>query len=350
MWSMLLNGYAVLGLFLCVARLVLAAVVLVVGLSVLRSLKHSSNTDKGQFLENRVSLLFLVSAVLIAMNFVSWPILYLLLQSYVQEWPAAMCIYGVTQIGAGSLGPSRFLPVLLNFLLWVKPVVIFAGGTSCVLYLINRRTQTSPILHRIIASLLLTGVVTVVDSVVESAYLTIPNNEIRLDGGCCTDTLEPVRQRSQFSPGILTDDDQRPLLHLTYYVLNLTMILQLLSRLTVFKQPVGVSWNFLLYVCGIFTVPASMFFLNEIAAPGILGLPFHHCPYDLITAAPESVMAVFLFAGGFFCLGWAFVAGMQRATCETAEASRTYLEKLLFLALFGYAGSLLLMSIELVLT
>ena len=58
----------------------------------------------------------------VGLGLASWPLLYLLLQSYVPEWPDVMCIYGVTRVGAGSVGASRFLPGLVTALQVLKPL------------------------------------------------------------------------------------------------------------------------------------------------------------------------------------------------------------------------------------
>src|SRR3712207_8430081 len=53
-------------------------------------------------------------------------------------------------------------------------------------------------------------------------------------------------------------------------------------------------------LCPYTTLFRSGLFLVEEAAPALLGLPYHHCPYDLIPQAPEAVVAVGLFLAGCF--------------------------------------------------
>jgi len=346
---MLLNGYTILSIFLCCMRLLLGVLVVVVGQSAWRLSRRTLEAEQTESVENRSYLLFLSATVLIGLNVVSWPILYLLLQSYVQEWPTVMCIYGVTQIGAGTVGSSQYLPALVNGLHWTKPLLVFVSGAGCVLYLINRRTQTGPILNRVLMVLLLTGAFTVVDSVVEGAYLSIPKKEIRLSGGCCTNTLETVRQTAKFTPQIRVDEKQRPFLITAYYSLNLAMIFGLLAHLVFSPRHRNGKWKWPLFVGGLLSIPVNLLFLVEIASPAILGLPFHHCPYDLISAAPESLGAVVLFFLGCFSVGWSFTAGKFGSCDQTRGFLQQYVSKLLFIALFGYSSSVLLMSIELLL-
>ena len=103
---MIVNAYAVLAAFVGLLQFAF-------GLLVIRfSFDRGGIATKSE-LEERPYLLLLLSFLLIGANLASWPLLYSLLQSYVASWPDVMCIYGVTQIGRGSLGSSRHLPWLL---------------------------------------------------------------------------------------------------------------------------------------------------------------------------------------------------------------------------------------------
>src|SRR5256885_11838408 len=144
---MILNAYAILNVFLALVRLLSG--LRVIGLVIRAWLmgRKPLAPESRKELEDRGSLLFLMAFLLLGLDLVSWPLLYLLLQSYVTEWPGVMCIYGVTQIGTGSTGVSRFLPGLLKFLQLTKPALVFCSGAWFTLYLINRRTQTAPLGH-----------------------------------------------------------------------------------------------------------------------------------------------------------------------------------------------------------
>src|SRR5262245_21841028 len=112
---MILNAYAVLCAF--VAALELLCSLLVASLLWGKLTARPSNARAGDLSdgpvernEDRSFLLYLSAGLLLLLGLASWPLLYLLLQSYVPEWPDVMCIYGVTRVGAGSVGASRFLP------------------------------------------------------------------------------------------------------------------------------------------------------------------------------------------------------------------------------------------------
>src|SRR5262249_49008595 len=163
--QMIVNSYAILDLFLAALRLLLAAGIVALGFAAWRHSRQAACPGFRKALEDRSYLLFLMALVLLALNLASWPLLYLLLQSYVPQWPGVMCIYGVTQIGAGSLGQSQYLPALLRFLQAAKPALVFASGVWFVLYLINRRTQTAPLMKRILLGLMAVGALAAADAV-----------------------------------------------------------------------------------------------------------------------------------------------------------------------------------------
>src|SRR5260370_15820784 len=146
---MILNAFAVLDGFTTLLRLVLALVVIALALGGWQGWRGAT-AAAGVRLEDRNYLLFLLAFLLLFLNLASWPILYLLLDSYVPEWPGVMCIYGVMQVGRGSDGMSRFLPDLLRALQVIKPLLVFASGAWVVLYLANRGAARSPLTARIL--------------------------------------------------------------------------------------------------------------------------------------------------------------------------------------------------------
>jgi len=340
----LLNGYAVVSLFLCAVRFVLAALAVGVGFVAWRSSCRPLNDAQVETLERRSYLLLLTASVLFVLNVTSWPVFYLMLQSYVREWPTIMCIYGVTQIGAGTIGPSRFLPGLVTSLQWIKPLVVFSSGAAGVLYLINRRTQTAPLQNRVLLAVLLTGAVTLADAAIEAAYLTIPKSEIHVAGGCCTTSIERIRQAEQFTPDTHIDAQQQPYLAGGFYGLNAAIIVGLLLRV-IRPRSAGVGTT-LLSAGALLSIPVSLLYLVEVAAPRILGLPFHHCAYDLVSVAPESLLAAVLFLSGLLCVGWSSVAVWCGRCDETHRFLDQYIARLRFLAMFGFTGALLMIGIE----
>jgi hypothetical protein len=346
---MIVNAYGVLDGFLAALRLGLALLVLSLGARALAAWRPPAGAEERKGLEDRSYLLVLLAGTLFALNVLSWPVFYLLLQSYVPEWPGVMCVYGVTRIGTGSLGPSRFLPPLVDALQAAKPALVFLSGAWGVLYLLNRRTPTAPLTGRVLGVLLAVGLLAAADAGAELAYLVIPKKEEFPPEGCCTLAFDGESRASRLLPRALFDEDQGRRLWVHYYGVNLGMIAALAGTVLL-KPGRAAAWLVPLLLIALLSAAVSGVFLVEVAAPRLLGRPFHHCPYDLIPGAPESLVAVALFVLGAFAVGWACVAGWLGGSPETASSLPGVIDRLLRLALLGYAGALIMMSLELALT
>ncbi len=344
---MILNTYAVLLAFVAVLRLVLGLLVVAVGAAAWRSAAAPVTPEGRTGLEDRCYLLFLLALLLVGLNLVSWPLLYLLLQSYVPEWPGVMCIYGVTQIGQGSLGPARYLPNLLRFLQLAKPALVLAGGAWFVLYLLNRRTKTAPLLGRLFLVLLPLGALAAADAAAELTYVGIPKKEEFPTAGCCTGGDEAGAER--FLPPVLVSEAGRPWLYAAYYGGNLALGLALLAasrRRGAAPGPAGLA---VLALGGLAVLVASGLFLIEVAAPALLHLPYHHCAYDLIPQVPEAVVAEALFLAGCFTLAWAAAARWFGRCPETEPFLANAVRGLLRASFWAFLASLAMLSLELAL-
>jgi hypothetical protein len=349
----ILNSYAVLDGFVSLFRLGLGLLVLGLGLLAWRAWSHRAQSVEGrQAVEDRGYLLFLLAGLLLILNVAAWPIFYLLLQSYVPEWPGVMCIYGVTRIGTGSAGISRFLPPLVTTLQVLKPGLVFLSGAWFILYLVNRRTHTAPLTGRVLALMAAAGLLAVADAAAEVAYLGIPKKEVFLSVGCCTGTLGGEDDASRFLPRGLTAEGAEPWLYGAYYTVQLGMIVALWSccRRTDLKSILRCLGPLLGGAA--LSLAVGAVYLIDVAAPRLLAnfLPHHHCPYDLVPQAPASVAAVAIFVGGCFCVGWACLAAWLGCHTESRPFLAQMLGRLLHLAFLCYLSSALMISVELMLT
>ena len=333
---MIVNSYAVLAAFVSLLQFAIGLLVITSSLGRRRVSAVTTTSD----VENRPYLLLLLSFLLLGLNLASWPLLYALLQSYVPSWPDVMCIYGVTQIGAGSVGSARHLPWLLTTVQCTKPLLVFLGGSWFVLYLANRATQTAPLLPRLLSGLLPLGVVSVADALCVGSYLAIPKQEQSLSVGCCTSAIS---DRSRFLPESLLGSGSHTWLTVTMVIVVVGLSLGLLAAI------LG-GYHHRRFLLGLLVgprvaMPLGGLFLVEIASPTLLQRP-HHCPYDLVTEVPESVLAVVLFTLGCFSVGWAAVAGWLGRVEETHSVLPPLIGRFLFLGLFGYLGSMIMFILE----
>jgi hypothetical protein len=347
---MIVNGFAVLDAFLSLVRLGMSLLVVGLGAAALYSGSRGDGAaDAREVRENRTYRLLTLAGTLLLLNIISWPVLYLVLQSYVPEWPDVMCIYGVTRIGTGSVGPSRFLPPLLDTLQAAKPLLIFLSGAWFALYAVNRRTATASLTGRVVALVMLSGVLAVGDAACEVAYLAIPKKEDVGPTGCCTEAFDAAEADVRFLPEGLRSERAARWLTCLSYATNAVMAAGcwLLSRRR--SQPASLLALTTLLAGALVCLAAGAVFLVEVAAPRLLHLPYHHCPYDLIPRAPESIVAAALFVLACFSVGWAWIVRLAGNEAEARPYQVETVRRLLALACTGFVGSTLMFTVELAL-
>lgn len=341
---MILNAFAVLDAFVALLRLVLALGIL--GLLASGRLRtRLSSFAESERTENRNYLVFVLSLLLLSFHAIAWPLQYAVLQSYVPQWPGVMCIYGVLRVGTGSEGAAGWLPHLLAVLQWTKPLAVFLGGGWIVLYLVNRQTVQGSHTARLLSILSAFVALTACDALVEGAYLAIPKRENVLEAGCCSVAIGSQPSGTDGTDPWNANEVPQSWLMAAFFLWNGGIALSVAYQYLTAR---GQSWSFQLpqlLAAAAISPLISGIFLTHAASPRILGLPFHHCPYELLVRAPESILGIGAFGLGLFALGWAVLLGDGRQT-SIAQAR----DRLRFLSFFGYSTSMTLFATELVLS
>jgi hypothetical protein len=345
--GMILNTFAILALFLCGLRLLLAVGVVgyLVNISVRRAWSRAPQCEL-EASDNRVSRVLLLAGTLLIVDILAWPSFYLLLQSYVSEWPGLRCVYGVTQIGRGTIGLSRYLPTLVFVLEIVKPLLVFVAGAWFVLHVVNRGTQTAGLTNRVLVAVALMACLSFADACAEIAYIVLPKKEVFPSAGCCTGIAAPGAGADRFLPKPLLGRDLGELL-VAYYAMN-AMLLLALYRLS--PRPGAVASRVSLTALLTLAVCASVVcavFVVDVVSPRVIGEPNHHCPYDLLESAPLSALACVVFALACFCVGWAWVVGCFTPRTETVVRDTLLVSRLCRYASFGFVVSFAIFWIEL---
>lgn len=326
---MIFNAFSVVAAFAALLRTALGLVVVVVGARALRSARRGG--------EEHFYLLVALCVTLVGLGVVSWPLLYLVLDSYVPAnggppWPGVMCAQGVTRIGTDSIGPAAFLPRLLGILAVTKPLLVFVSGVWLVLHLVNRRGRTGALAPRVLVALGACGLVAVADGAAEIAYLVIPKQEKFLAAGCCATPLP-----AEAPPPPAAGPAGRTV---TGAFLGVGGALVLVLSAAIRR---GGAWLLLSLPLALLSLPLGFVFLGNVAAPTFLHLPYHRCAYCLALWMPETLVGIALYVLGAFSVGWAFSARLGGMGGGAGEGVA-----LLRMARFGYLGSLLMASVMLV--
>jgi len=268
---------------------------------------------------------------------VSWLLLYLLLQSYVPEWPGVMCMQGVKRIGTGSLGAAGWLPALVATLEWTRPALVFLAGAAFVLHLRNRHDAHAAFTGRVLAALLLCGLLAAFDGAVELSYLFIPKQERFLAAGCCTVSSSVAGAAGAPPLALAAPEEAGPGLWLAFFATGLVAVAAVSAALLALRPGrLGLA-----LAAAALSIPLGVAFLGAVAAPAFLRVPHHACVSCAIARAPESLVAIALYALAACAVGWACVARwLGRAPAHACTP-------LLRFARFGYLASLAMVAVRL---
>lgn len=338
---MVTSGYVGLGGFIALLEMAAGMWAAAVGVRSYLARRLDRAEARPDRLEALTYLAALLTYVLLGLSLASWLVLYLMLDSFVPQWPGAMCIYGVTRIGEGSRGVYGLLPNLVLLLQVLKPALVFAAGAALVLYRFYQRLGTRTLLPRVSAILTVVAALASVDAASELTYLAIPKRESLPTSGCCS--VSAVGRERDLPTG---PDEQRRM-RTAYYGCQLLMAALLAYGIKRADRPVSVLHMLPLVSLAAITLWVSMRFLIDVASPVLLHLPYHHCLYDLVPAVPESSVAIGLLFWGTFCVGWAGILGWQECSPESAALAAMESRRWQAYALVGYLGSMAMLTLDL---
>jgi hypothetical protein len=337
------NPYATVSALFVALEVLAGLAVLCLGLRAWRGWRRHGGSAAGlETTEPRLQQLLVLGFVLAGVGVAGWPLLYLLFDSYVPQWPGVMCVQGVLRIGTGSDGAAGALPTLAGAMVVLKPLTVFAAGTWVVLHLLNRSTHAAPFTGPLLLALAGAGLVSLLDGATQATYLAVPKQEIFRSSGCCTADVARAADDFAAVSGVSARSGSGEAAGGLPAFLVLGGLLALGTG--------GLAWAGTSALARLgWTVPAVVGagaflfagaeFLPRVVSPALLGLPFHECSYCLARHAPEVLVGVALAATATFAVGWAAV-GRWCAPRGARELAARHARRLLLVALFGYLGVL----------
>ncbi|HEV3344890.1 MAG TPA: hypothetical protein VG125_31220 [Pirellulales bacterium] len=334
------SGYVAVETFLDSLQLAAGVWAIVVGLRGWFASRGERPDVAQERLEERTYLAALLGYLVLGLSLISWLVFYLMLDSFVPQWPGAMCIYGITQIGSGSSGVYGWLPKLVATIQAFKPALVFAAGASLVLYRFYRSQGTRTLLPRVACLFSVVALMASLDATAGLAYVAIPKRENVPTSGCCSASA-PGHER--VGPPSLQQQQQ---LQWGYYGCHLVMAGLLLHRIRRADR-VGLSLELPLVAMAALTLGVSLQFLIDFASPRLLHLPYHRCLYDLVPGVPESGATIGLLLWGTFCVGWGSVVRWLGRSPDSEIAAAAEARRWCAYALVGYAGSVAMLSLDL---
>jgi hypothetical protein len=322
---MILNPFALTALFVGTISLALTAGSVFSALYFYRQWKRCESADEKARIGIRIHLSLLLLLTAFLLRLVSWPLFYILLQSYIPIVTGAMCIFGVT----------RVMPVFVAFLQILKPLAFFLIGGWLIFFRLDLSLRTPFPAGKSIRFLAVASAVAAVDCAAELLFIflfTPPGVAV----SCCTAVSDLVIPAAPLLPRALFSPKYHPALVAAYHGSHLALLGLLGSLIwrNGAKRPLLTLLAFLVFING--TISYGAF--KEYLGPRLMHLPDHHCLYCLLQYRPASIAIL-----GLLILG-SFLAMWPRLLCHFASDEASEKLSVLIPGLLKYSTACILFS------
>jgi uncharacterized membrane protein YiaA len=337
---MILNVFSILEMCIGVVSLVMMAWGGSLAFLLALRWKKAPSVEARSEIEKRSHLVLLVAVVVLGIRLFNWPLFYASLQSFIPDIDGAMCIFGVTQVRRILTGTSELL----------KPLSFFLIGAWLLLHMLDQKSRTSSLMGPKLFFLGVTAAVVVMESLIDVLLM------FRITPGtlvsCCTTVTDILDRPTRLVPRATLGPSYEAILGKGYYLSNLLLMGLLGFSLRRTDSPSHLRrrrWFLgFLFLCALGNSVLFLLAQIEVHAPRIMALPFHHCLYCLWQYVPDTILMYLLFVVGTSAVGWAFVLDLLGRSGETMEPLAGYLRRLCGLALFCYAGSMIMNTVHLI--
>jgi hypothetical protein len=301
----ILNVWTVLAIFLEALGALLAIAWLAVCVRAWRAEKRAVIPEDR---DDRLHLAGLVASVLLLVQLIDWPLFYALLASYVPalSQSGAMCAYGVARVDHARV-------VALE---WLEPLVLLALGFHALLGAIDRRGGGGAFARVRIAAGIPVALLALAQCALELDYLF--RDKLGTPVTCCS--------QGSGAAGASIDWDALPwsaraspiVAWCLFFGLNLLVIALCTWRAKLRAPRRTTSISIALATLGLVNLAVTYDAWAGVLAPRVLGLPYHHCVYELLTntlaLGPAAICAV----AGNACLLWPVALAPWRSRAPQA--------------------------------
>jgi hypothetical protein len=282
---MVLNAFALTSLFVGIISLILMTAAALSALYFHRQYRKSEGIDERASAQSRVNLSMLLLFTAFLLRLATWPLFYILLQSFIPVVPGAMCIYGVTQV----------MPAFTALLQVLKPLSFFLMGGSLIFYGFDLSLRNHPLMNKGIRLLVVASTVAAIDGVAELLYILVfspPGVAV----SCCTVVADLVFPAALLLPAPLFSAHYHRILMAGYHGFNLG--LASLIYFLIWQRNSKRVWFTFIGIAALLNGAITYAVFKEYLGPRLMHLPDHHCLYCLLQYQPIAIAIL-----GFFILG-----------------------------------------------
>jgi len=342
---MIVNPYSVSALTIDAASFGLAAVAVVKTIKLLLS-RSSDDLETGESItkrENDLYLLFWLGTVLLIIRLLSWPFFYLVLHSFVSEVVGAMCIYGATKL----------LPRLTLFLESSKVLLFFCGMLWLLLFRLERLNETNGAKRaKAVSTMLLLLAFCSGLALFESGGSVILwiRSSAELAVSCCTTITDIPNRFTVWIPETLLGNQYELPLWFAYFGINgVLLVFGCLGLAQFAKRGIRPSWLVFLSFSALLAGGVTLLATIELIAPHLMGLSFHHCIYCFIQTTVDGALILLLVITGTFLLAALTPIYLLAHSWTEERLLGNVLSRCMVIGLLGFGGSLVMVSVHLLL-
>lgn len=331
---MIVNAYVVLTALAVLSEVILGAAL--VAIAVRGIARRSSEPGAA---DSASPLLAATASRLLVATLASGVLLFLVLRSFVPQWPGVMCIQGVLRVGSRDIGAAAWLPDLLAAAAALTVAAILATGAAAVVHGIDRETRTAPLAKGVARLMALAGVLAVAQAAVVAAYLAIPKEKPSFASGCCT------VDAASLGPAA-TSDPARAAWTAAFLGVGAATAA---GAMWASRDAGALPGRAGVVVCGVgaaATVATGAAFVHTALAPAVQHLPLHECVFCALTAAPETWFGLVAGAAGAASVFVGGIAAFCGATDEAAAPAARRSVALLRWGALGIGASVVGLGVE----
>lgn len=316
---MILNSFTIVTIFISSITGILSLILFLSSLSLYRRSVAVSNVEGRVLIEERSHLLLLIGLTVFIVKLFLWPFLYITLQSYIPFVQGAMCIFGVTQVQPGFSATIQI----------IKPFVFFSLGAWLIINRLDEKTERALLKRKGFLLLSSASLISLLDSLVEILYFA--GFDIETSVACCITVFDIPKKRSTAAlSSVFVGKGYQGLIMPSYYLSNLCFLSLMVSILVYYRHKsrfplvLVISSGLMALINGAVTLVAAF----EVIAPGVMGMPDHHCLYCLWQYVPVSIPFSVFFIIGTFSPLWALIIHFLRDGGSLSLIIGSYMRRL----------------------
>ena len=278
---MIMTFWTSMVLLLSACALVLGVGMLDIAYRIFRRWKRSDLEERYE-LEKDSFLMFAAACIALVVRLSIVPLYFWTMQTLVPMIPGAMCLWGVfntlPELTWPALGLKFFLPSLYTS--WL------------ILALVNARCKRNQLVGNLAGFFIFIIPFLLIDSILDLAIF-VKLTPIQVI--CCSSAID-VGPRP-VPPPIGTASGQS-------IMALLFMLSSVLFIATAFLSTRKQGFEWVTRFSTILLVPITVLTMTEVLTPWILQLPFHYCPFCLLSHSASSMLFVFLYWIGISASWW----------------------------------------------